>query len=240
MIRTLLLMVLAISLIGADKAAEFDIKKVYKSPTAKWEGKIKKFEEYAAKGHLKEGSIVCVGSSSMAMWHSRIEKDLAPLTIIKRGFGGSNYNDAITYAHRIITNYKPRAVLVYEGDNDIAQKVSPENVLNACKLFVKTLRDKLPNVRIYVISVKPSIKRASMWEDMKKANALQKAYCDKHDYLTFIDVSEVLCEKDGSIKKDIFIKDNLHLNQKGYDLWSKHIGDALKKGELKHENQVKK
>ncbi len=218
-------------------ADDFDISKVYKSPTAKWESKIANFEKHAAKGHLPENAIVCVGSSSMAMWHGRIEKDLAPLTIIKRGFGGSNYNDAITFAHRIITNYKPRAVLVYEGDNDIAQKVSPENVARACDLFVKTLREKLPEVRVYVISVKPSISRQKMWPDMLKANKYMKEYCEKHDYLTFIDVGEVLLNEDGSIKTDIFIKDNLHLNQKGYDLWSAHIKAALMKGEAKYEKK---
>ncbi|NRA37629.1 MAG: hypothetical protein HRU15_05775 [Planctomycetes bacterium] len=216
-------------------AEDFDIDALYKSPVEKWENKIKQFEAYAAKGHLKEGSIVCVGSSSMAMWHSRIEKDLAPLTIIKRGFGGSNYHDAIHYAHRIITNYKPRAVLVYEGDNDTAQGVSPENVQRACQLFVKTLRDELPELRIYLISVKPSFARASMWDRMQAANALMKTYCEQNDYLTFIDIATPLHNPDGTLMDDIFIKDKLHLNQKGYDIWSKTIKDVLFKSEGAYE-----
>ena len=218
-------------------AAEFDINKVYKTNPGKWEKRIKKFEEYAARGHLEPGRIVCVGSSSMAMWHGRIEKDLAPLSIIKRGFGGSNYHDALTYADRIITNYKPRAVVVYEGDNDIAQGVSPEHVALACKTFVDHLRAKLPEVRVYVISVKPSISRARMWNDMKKANALMQKYCEMHDYLRFIDVAAVLNNEDGTVKTDIFIKDNLHLNQKGYDLWSGAVKKVLMEHELKYEKK---
>lgn len=223
-------------LCGMLTAAEFDMSAVYKANPAKWEKRIQNFEAYAKKTNFEPGRIVCVGSSSMAMWHGRIEKDLAPLSIIKRGFGGSNYNDALHYADRIITNYKPRAVLVYEGDNDIAQGVSPEHVALACKTFVDHLCSKLPEVRVYVISVKPSIARQKMWPDMQKANSLMKQYCEQHDYLRFIDVGAVLCNEDGSIKDDIFIKDKLHLNQKGYDLWSA----AIKKVLMKHEQQYEK
>ena len=218
-------------------AAEFDMSAVYKANPAKWEKRIQNFEAYAKKANFEPGRIVCVGSSSMAMWHRRIEKDLAPLHIIKRGFGGSNYNDALHYADRIITNYKPRAVLVYEGDNDIAQGVSPEHVAMACKTFVEHLRGKLPDVRVYVISVKPSIARQKMWADMQKANALMKQFCDTHDYLRFIDVGAVLCNEDGSIKDDIFIKDKLHLNDKGYDLWSATIKKVLMEHEMKYQEQ---
>jgi len=38
----------------------------------------------------RHGLIVATGSSSMRFWDHRIHKDLAPLAIISRGFGGSN------------------------------------------------------------------------------------------------------------------------------------------------------
>jgi lysophospholipase L1-like esterase len=222
-------------MVAAPGVEDFDISKIYKTPTDKWESKIKEFEALAAKNPIKEGGIVAVGSSSIAMWHNRIEKDLAPLTIIKRGFGGSNFNDAIHYVHRIVTNYKPRAILVYEGDNDIAQKVSPENVARACQLFIETVREKVPAVRIYIISIKPSIKRQEMWADAQKANGYIKELCAKTNNLTFIDVGEVLLNKDGSVMTDIFVEDNLHLNSKGYDLWAVKIKQVLMAGEAGYE-----
>ncbi len=231
-IRCCILVMFSLSLFSE----EFDIKKVYKDASG-WEGRIKGFEKRAAAENHQPGAIVCVGSSSMRMWHKRIEQDLAPLTIIKRGFGGSNYNDALTFADRIITNYKPRAVLVYEGDNDIAQGVKPLHVALACKAFVDHLRSKLPDVRVYVISVKPSIARERMWKNMDEANQLMKKYCGMHDYLEFIDVAAVLNDKNGKVKQDIFIKDNLHLNEKGYDLWAGAIKEVLLKHELKYEKK---
>ena len=56
----------------------------------------------------------------MRMWHPRIQKDLPRLTLIPRGFGGSHYTDVIHYRETLIFQYAPRALLLYEGDNDAA------------------------------------------------------------------------------------------------------------------------
>ncbi len=56
-----------------------------------------------------EGAIVITGSSSIRRWHPTIKEDLALLTVIPRGFGGSTMADALYYVDRIIIPYKPRA-----------------------------------------------------------------------------------------------------------------------------------
>ena len=84
-----------------------------------------------------ENAIVCVGSSSMRGWTGTITKDLAPLTVIPRGFGGSNMNDALYFSDRIILKYKPRAIVLYEGDNDIALGISPEIILEKFQEFAE-------------------------------------------------------------------------------------------------------
>ncbi len=40
-----------------------------------------------------KGAIVLTGSSTVRRWHPTLEKDLAPLTVIPRGFGGSVMTD---------------------------------------------------------------------------------------------------------------------------------------------------
>ncbi len=55
-----------------------------------------------------DGAIVCTGSSSMRGWHRRIAADLAPLTVIPRGFGGSTYYDLLHFTDRVILAYRPR------------------------------------------------------------------------------------------------------------------------------------
>jgi lysophospholipase L1-like esterase len=35
---------------------------------------------------------------------------------------------------------------------------------------------------------------------------------------------------DGMPRKELFIEDGLHLNEKGYELWTKVVGEALREG----------
>ena len=97
--------------------------KPYRDPT-RFEQQIQAFETTDQQAFPPQNAIVCTGSSSMRGWHDTIADDLAPLTVIPRGFGGSNMNDALHYADRIALAYKPRAIVVYEGDNDIAQGIA--------------------------------------------------------------------------------------------------------------------
>ncbi|MBN2321684.1 MAG: hypothetical protein JXR49_21575 [Acidobacteria bacterium] len=148
---------------------------------------------------------------------------LNPLTIIHRGFGGSIMNDALYYADRIVIPYKPRAVLLYEGDNDTAFGIPPEKIIETFDTFVKKIHQVLPETRIYVISIKPSLSRWKIWDAMKKANALLKAKCETNPLLTCIDVATPMLDEKGALLPDIFIQDNLHLNEKGYNIWSEAI-----------------
>ena len=111
---------------------------------------------------FEKGQIVATGSSSLRFWHHRIHKDLAPLTIIPRGFGGSNMNDVLHHMETLVLKHKPRAILLYEGDNDVAQGVEPDVIIGTFETFIYRVHERLPRTRIYIISVKPSISRAAM------------------------------------------------------------------------------
>jgi lysophospholipase L1-like esterase len=209
--------------------------KEYPKPS-RFEKAIIKFEAEAKKTPPPEGAIVCIGSSSMKGWHRSIKKDLAPLTIIPRGFGGSYMNDALFYLDRIVTLYKPRAVVVYEGDNDIARGIKPEKVRDTFNLLVNEIHKKLPETRVYFLSIKPSISRWKVWPQMKEANSLIEKKCNKNKLLIYIDVSTPMLNEEGTPKKDIYRTDNLHMNSKGYAIWKKAVRDVLNKTEEKYES----
>jgi lysophospholipase L1-like esterase len=170
----------------------------------------------------------------MRMWTS-IHEDLKPLTVIHRGFGGSTMKDALYYADRIVIPYRPRAVLLYEGDNDAAFGITPSKIYETFDEFIKKIHLALPETRIYVISIKPSISRRNIWNVMKKTNELLKARCDANPLLTFIDVATPMLDENGEVLPDIFIQDNLHLNEKGYGIWSEAIGSVLIRRESEFE-----
>lgn len=169
-------------------------------------------------------AILFVGSSSFTKWTD--VKDYFPKhTIINRGFGGSTLRDVIRYANDVITPYHAKQVVIYCGENDLAysDETTPEMVLERFKQLFKIIRDNDPVVPVAFISLKPSPSRKHLWAKMKKANQLIKKYLAANKKTAFINVWPKMFNKDGSIKKDIFIEDDLHMNAKGYHIWQKAI-----------------
>jgi lysophospholipase L1-like esterase len=203
--------------------------KDYPDP-ARFDGAIKKFETADAKAKPAEGGIVCVGSSSMRMWKT-IKDDLTPLPVVHRGFGGSNYNDVLHHAERVILAYKPRAILIYEGDNDTNLGIPVEQILGVFDKLMAKLHAELPELRVYVLPGKPSIKRWEKWPAYIELNSALKTKCETDKRLTYVDIAAVMLKEDGTPKPDIFIKDDLHMNAEGYKLWTSVVRPILLKGE---------
>lgn len=182
-----------------------------------------------------EGAVVATGSSSMRFWHERIKDDLSPLTIIPRGFGGSTMNDVLYHLDRLVLQYEPRAVMIYEGDNDVAIGVSNEVILDRYQQAVERIHAHHPDIRIYLISVKPSISRRDMWPQMKALNKSLESLCASDERLTYLDVATPMFDASGEMRADIFVGDNLHMNAKGYDIWRKAIRPVLLRQEIEFE-----
>ena len=231
-----LLALCSLAVIEITSEPVFPQDKPYPSPD-RFERAIRAFEKADRTKPPPTGGIVCIGSSSMRKWHATIRKDLAPLTVIPRGFGGSNMHDAFSFADRIVIRYKPRAIVLYEGDNDIAQGISPTKIRNTFLALVAKIHRPLPQTRIYVLAIKPSVRRWNLWPRMRQANRLLAEECAKDKRLTYVDVAAVMLKKNGQVKTDIFESDNLHMNRKGYLLWKKVLRPTLLRRELRFELQ---
>ena len=119
--------------------------------------------------------VLFVGSSSIRMW-TTLTADFPGVPVINRGFGGSAIADATYFADRIVVPYRPRLIVMYAGDNDIAEGCTPRQVLDAFETFIARVRRDLPDVAVAYISIKPSIARWSMWPRMHEANRLIAAW----------------------------------------------------------------
>ncbi|MFT7420809.1 MAG: lysophospholipase L1-like esterase, partial [Arcticibacterium sp.] len=63
----------------------------------------------------------------------------------------------------------------------------------------------------------------------QKANAAMEVYCNKTDNLYFIDSTTPYLNEEGIPRDELFIKDRLHQNQAGYDIWALEIKKELDK-----------
>ncbi len=192
----------------------------------RWEEAIRQFEEWDSKNTYASDAVLFVGSSSIRMWRTR--DCFAALPVINRGFGGSQICDVNYFAHRIVLPYRPKVIVFYAGDNDIAAGKSPQDVFDGYRQFVKLVHDKLPKTRIIFVSIKPSGSRWSLWPEMKKANLMIKEFCEKDGRLFFFDAATPLLGDDGKPNAELFLSDQLHLNSKGYRIWTERLRPIIR------------
>ena len=151
--------------------------------------------------------------------------------IINRGFGGSTLPDVIHNASNVIFPYHPKQIVIYCGENDVASSdsITANVVLERFKQLFILIRSRLPKVPIAFVSMKLSPSREKFWPVMIEGNSLIKDFLNTQKKATFIDVYHAMFNADGTVMKDIFTQDNLHMNAKGYAIWQKIIQPYLLK-----------
>ncbi len=193
---------------------------------SQWEKAIAAFEQQDREKPPPKEPIVFVGSSSIRLWD--LGKSFPELTTLNRGFGGSQLIDSVHFAPRIVLKYHPRTVVLYAGDNDLAAGKAPERIAADFKAFSNLVHKELPETKILYLSIKPSIQRWKLWDRVQKTNRLIEEICKKGDRLEFVDVGTPLLGDDGKPRAELFRQDGLHLNEKGYEVWTGVLKSRLK------------
>ncbi|MHA1967581.1 MAG: GDSL-type esterase/lipase family protein [Candidatus Hodarchaeales archaeon] len=210
------------------------LRKLIKGDPTIWERSIRKFEKHDQKNGIKRDFILFTGSSSIVYWKTLTE-DMAPLNVLNRGFGGSQIPDVTHYVDRIVLPYKPKGIVFYAGENDIAglfisKKKTAEEVRDSFKLFCDKISSSYSEVPIYFISIKPPKRRKKFWDEIQKANDLIEDYCTTFNNLHYIDIVESMLDKDGYVQTDLFKWDGVHMNSKGYEIWTSIVKPILLQG----------
>ncbi|HVV73018.1 MAG TPA: SGNH/GDSL hydrolase family protein [Verrucomicrobiae bacterium] len=191
-----------------------------------WEPDIQLFEAADKTNPPPHHAILFVGSSSIRFWKN-LQESFPGHLVFKRGFGGSEMSDSLAFADRIVIPYEPKLVLVYAGDNDVANGKSPERVKADFEAFVQKVHAALPNTEIGYIAIKPSLARRKLLDTMKAANLMIEQYARSTKGVLFIDVFTPMLTPEGSPRPELFVRDGLHLNEKGYALWASIINPLL-------------
>lgn len=175
-----------------------------------------------------KGQILFVGSSSFTFWKD-VQQYFPNHPIINRGFGGSGLRDLIRYANEIIIPYQPKQIIIYCGENDLADSVGtkPRQVLRRYKTLMSIIRKKLKHVPVVFVSIKPSPSRWKLESSFVQTNKLIKRWISRDHQSRYVDVHKAMLLPNGSVNPELFIKDNLHMNAKGYAIWQKIITPVL-------------
>jgi lysophospholipase L1-like esterase len=173
------------------------------------------------------GGVVFVGSSSIRLWDG-LEVAFDKVPVIKRGFGGSRLSDCAAHVDRLVVKYRPRQVIVYAGDNDLAEGATPAEVAASFSKLVDRVQTDLPETRITFVSIKPSPLRAHLLDDVREANRRILAVARANPRLDYVDVFTPMLDDRGVPRADLYGPDALHMNEAGYALWREMISARLR------------
>lgn len=183
-----------------------------------WSKEIAAFEAADQAHAPAPGAVLFIGSSSIRFWTS-VASDFPEVRTINRGFGGSEINDSTYFADRIVAPYKPSAIVMYAGDNDIAAGDSPGYVLDEFQAFVRKARAVDPGVPIAFIAIKPSMARKALLPQIREANEKIRTWAATQRGVDYLDIFTPMLGKDGQPQPKWFREDGLHMNRSGYELW---------------------
>lgn len=174
------------------------------------------------------GKIVFAGSSSFTNW-TDVQTYFPSYPIINRGFGGSTLQDVYRYRNEVIYKYKPKQVVIYCGENDIAgdSTVTGKTVFKRFKQLYKDLRKNLGSIPVVYVSMKPSPSRWHLREKYIDGNKRIQQFLAKNEKDKFVSVWDAMLGTDGKPIPEIFVADNLHMNAKGYAIWQQIISPLL-------------
>lgn len=180
---------------------------------------IENFKKQDSVSFPKKGSVLFIGSSSIARWDD-LEESFSGYPIIQRGFGGSEFKDILHYAKDIIFPYQPKAIFLYAGENDL---VKGSNVDEIYKTFIELyshIRKELPESDVYVISTKPSERWLDYQDETVALNSRLEALSKKEGpKLQYIDIYSGMVDEKGRPNPELYVSDKLHLSPKGYAVW---------------------
>lgn len=202
----------------------------YVAAVTRWKSSLSAFAD--SDKNLAPGTdgVLFVGSSTIRFW-THLAQDFRQLpVVINRGFGGSTMADCSLFTGELVTRYKPRHVLVYAGDNDLAEGRTPLQVMESFAHFATTVRAALPDTRISYISIKPSPSRESLLPKIRETNSIIAAYIRTLGNSEYIDIFTPMLGTDGRPRQELFLADRLHMNETGYRLWQTVISSHVMEG----------
>ena len=179
----------------------------------------------------ESGQILFVGSSSFTLWKD-VQQYFPQHSIINRGFGGSTLLDVTRYEADIIFPYKPKQIVIYCGENDIANDstVTGAVVFERFKKLYDDIRLNLGKVPIVYVSMKPSPSRWHLRAKQTDGNErIRKFLRKKKRRAVFVDVWPGMLGADGKPREELYIADKLHMNAQGYIIWQKLLEPLLLK-----------
>jgi len=129
---------------------------------------------------------------------------------------------------RILLSWARRALVVHEGDNDLASGRLVDGVWSDFERFLACATERLPAARLYFLAVKYSPARRAIWPLMwRLKQRLWELEKQQPGRWFVLDIATPLMTREGEPRAECYAEDNLHLSPAGVAVWRSVIRPAL-------------
>jgi len=161
--------------------------------------------------------LVLLGSSSFRKW-PETDTVFPRHDVVNAGIGGSCFSDLLALHESLLVPLRPDVLLIYEGDNDLADGVPVDEVVANAELLFGAIQERLPDTEVVVVAPKASLARANLWDTYLELNARLRLAVEARG-MHWVDFWAVQHTPEGTLRDELFEADRLHLNDNGYAVW---------------------
>ncbi len=182
--------------------------------------------------HVKENAGPCdvllVGDSITIQWGESWKKHFPDRKAINIGIGGDKTQNVLwRLDHGGVDGLQPKLILLMIGNNNMffTPETGIEPAAKGIEMCVKNLRDKFPKTPIIVAKILPAHQPGNrFYEDIKKTNAaLDPLKRESNPDMFVLDLWNDFTTEDGTIRKDLFTSDSIHLSLAGYAVYAERL-----------------
>jgi platelet-activating factor acetylhydrolase IB subunit beta/gamma len=176
--------------------------------------------------------VLLVGDSITIQWGESWKTQFPALKAVNIGIGGDKTQNVLwRLDHGGVEGLQPKAIALMIGNNNMF--FTPETGIEAAALgiqmCVKNLREKFPTTPLVVTKILPAHAPGNrFYEDIKKTNAaLDPLKLDTDPKVHILDLWNDFTNSDGTLRKELFTPDSIHLSPAGYAAYASRLRPLL-------------
>ena len=177
--------------------------------------------------------VLLVGDSITMQWGAAWQKHFGTLKTVNIGIGGDKTQNVLwRLDHGGVAGLEPKLCVLMIGNNNcfFTPETGIEPAAKGIKACADNLREKFPKSPVIVVKVLPAHAPGNaFYDDIKKINAaIDGLSLDADPMVHLLDLTADFVNADGTLKKNLFSPDNIHLTQEGgYELYATKLKPVL-------------
>ncbi len=192
-------------------------------------GNLRKYRSPKSSSNKKK--VVFAGAGLFDRWGSGLYAAFGSTDVINNAIPHSTLANWKSWTKKLITSYKPKALVLCIGSEDIGAggAMTADQCTDALKNLIAKIRKKSSSTKIFVCALPCYPDRPNAWDTINEVNDTMKKYCSGKKKVTFLNLNSVLMKNGTPIARMFKEEGKNALSADGYAAIKNVIVKKVKK-----------